>query len=183
MDSLLGQLDSFNRKERYALVSHALGLQSFTPSYEFVSELLAACGVKELPHPGTARCWMDYHMDWLYAALFLTVNKQSNTVTQPPYASPEFPSQAGPINVNTNQEDIDLLVAVTSDMSTHLFLVEAKWASGWSTGQMTSKIKRLKHIFGPDGRKYPGVRPHLVLASKAKPTQLLAKPRSVERPA
>ncbi len=171
MPNLITLLDRLNRKERYALVGQALGKPEFAPDGEFVTLLGTACGVS-LSEPEDGRCWMDYHIDWLYAAVVLS--KANNG--RGPYLSPEFISAtAERINVNTNQEDCDLLVAVETAATTHLFMVEAKWQTAWSAAQVDSKIRRLTHIFGEDGARWPEVTPHFVLASTANPKHLLAK--------
>jgi len=88
------------------------------------------------------------------------------------FPTPRFPSgQKGksPLNVNANQEDIDLLVAFDKGPVTHLVLVEAKGVTQFGNAQLISKGRRLKHIFGRAGDKYPSVSPHFLLASPARP--------------
>ena len=88
---------------------------------------------------------MDYHLDWLHAGLFL--------------ALPENDEEGVHLNTETvasdNQEDIDLLVAFEAEDITHLILIEAKAATGWTNKQTLSKAERLQRIFGKDGARYP----------------------------
>ena len=71
-----------------------------------------------------------------------------------------------------NQEDIDLLIAFEAEDITHLMLVEAKAATGWTNKQTLSKAERLQRIFGKDGARYPGVKPRFGLTSPRPPKQL-----------
>jgi hypothetical protein len=50
-------------------------------------------------------------------------------------------------NVNTNREDVDLLLAFDQGPTTHLVMVEAKGEMGWDSAQLRSKGRRLKSIF------------------------------------
>ena len=71
-----------------------------------------------------------------------------------------------------NQEDVDLLVAFEEGEITHLLLIEAKTATGWTNKQTLSKAERLKQIFGTDGAKYPQVKPYFGLMSPRRPKGL-----------
>lgn len=67
--SLIDRLRCFNAKERYWVVRHALG--QFHPSDAFMREAANAAGV---PAPGESAhsavyLAMDYHLNWLHAAL------------------------------------------------------------------------------------------------------------------
>lgn len=172
VSDLVEYLDAFNRKERFALIRQALGLANFTPSFTFVQALASRAGA-DIAGATSATAWMDYHLDWLYAALVLDA-----TPGQATFPSPQWPGAdpgADALNVNANQEDIDLLVAVTTKEKVHLFLVEAKWETAWQTAQMVSKLKRLRLLFGQHGDSHPNVVPHLVLASKRMPKHLRKK--------
>ena len=165
-------LERFNRKERFALVAHALGTSAFRLDREFLGELTRVCELDDLP-VDNSHGWMDYHLDWLYAALVVA---HAPPASLGPFPSPDFPLADGStMNINTNQEDIDLLVTVAAAGVVHLFLVEAKWQSSWSTDQMASKLRRLTHIFGEDGTRYRDIVPHLILVSTAQPKLLTGK--------
>src|SRR5207244_734415 len=101
MPTLIDLLDQFNRKERFFLVGAALGKPTFQTDPRFLAAVGAAARVK-FPHPKHVHCYMDFHLDWLYAALFLGSSKRGKA----PYGSPAFAAAdpAAPSwNVNTNQ--------------------------------------------------------------------------------
>lgn len=155
MHRILEQLDALNRKERFFLVAEALGNPSFRLGTEFRQRLGAAVGV---PFASESVCYMDYHLDWLYAALVLGTSGASEHV---------FPSPGGEDapNINANQEDVDLLVGFEHEGVVHLVMIEAKFESSWTTKQFASKTRRIIKTFGPDGRTFAEVVPHFVLAS------------------
>ena len=62
--------------------------------------------------------------------------------------------------IKGTQEDVDLLVAFKAGETFHLILVEAKAYSGWTNDQLSSKAKRLRTIFGEDGKKWSDVQPY-----------------------
>lgn len=160
---LLDWLWAFNRKERYYLLSQALGGFSLAP--QFAAELGKAAGISIPPN---ALVYMDYHLDWVYAAL--QVSDSPTTVTHTEYAeSPDF-AQPGkdlhPVFVNHDMEDIDLLVTFQQGDLQHLIFVEAKGETAWSNSQMESKVYRLNRIF--EGAP-ASVRPLLVLVSPGEP--------------
>ena len=95
MISLLHYLCQFNAKERFFLVGHVLGNPQFTLDSAFRAELSKTMN---LSLPGDLFCAMDFHLDWLYAALQLHADE-------------------GKIRIHSNtqgiikaqQEDIDLI--------------------------------------------------------------------------
>ena len=157
MPDLIELLDSFNRKERFFLISQALG--NFHLSDQFRRDLGEVIGVTIPPGAFTA---MDYHLDWLTAALYADDHVDVKT----PFENP------GQQVIRGNQQDTDLLVAFKDGVEYHLVLVEAKGVAGWGNEQMHSKAKRLARIFGSDGTSYPGVVPHFCLASPRRPKEL-----------
>lgn len=159
MPDLIELLESFNRKERFFLVSQALG--GFALSDDFRRDLGGAVSIAIPPSAFTA---MDYHLDWLTAALYAHDHGNVECI---------FDNQRQQV-IRGNQEDVDLLVAFEEGGLYHLVLVEAKGATGWTNKQMRSKSDRLAHIFGPEGDKYPGVVPHICLVSPRPPQQLRA---------
>ena len=159
MLDLLELLESFNRKERFFLIRHALG--NFQLSNEFRRELGDAIS---LPIPRNAFAAMDYHLEWLTAALHAHDRGDSHGIFDNPQQQ----------LVKGNQEDTDLLVAFGDKEYQHIVLVEAKGATGWTNEQMRSKANRLTQIFGSDGNRYSGVMPHICLASPRPPEQLRA---------
>lgn len=159
MMTLVQRLESFNRKERFFLIGDALGNRGFQLSDDFRARLSAAFG---LQLPVSAFVAMDYHLDWIHASLFLAQSGIDEVA----------------VHLNTDrvatgtQEDVDLLVAFEEGNITHLLLIEAKAATGWTNKQTLSKAERLERIFGSDGAKYPQVKPHFGLMSPRAPKQL-----------
>ena len=96
MSALIEHLRSFNRKERFFLLRHALGVSTFRLDKAFREALGDEMG---LSIPNDAWVAMDYHLDWLQMAVYLAGK----------------PKPPGPIRneglIKANQEDIDLLVA------------------------------------------------------------------------
>jgi hypothetical protein len=66
------KLAHFNRKERFLLVGQALGNPGFTVGAAFRRSLAA---LLDRPVPKDAYCAMDYHLDWLFAALLWAEGK------------------------------------------------------------------------------------------------------------
>ncbi|MDE0038463.1 MAG: hypothetical protein OXU77_13060 [Gammaproteobacteria bacterium] len=150
---LIDALKRFNRKERFHLLHHVLGYEgwSFRLSEEFRKDLCSNIG--ELVPPG-ALVMMDYHLDWISMAVWLSGRHELPTRQTP---------ALNEARVVGNQEDIDLLVAFRSSGTVHIVLIEAKGDTSWSNSQLESKVLRLREMFGeviPDGAK---VRPHFVL--------------------
>ena len=72
MPTFLKLLESFNRKERFFLVGQALGNPKFQLSDGFRSMLGGQDAFGIVP-PKDALVFMDYHLDWLHASLFLSL--------------------------------------------------------------------------------------------------------------
>ena len=155
---LIERLASFNRKERFYLIGWALGNQQFTLSSSFRQELGEVLG---LSIPVDAYAAMDYHLDWIYASLFLS----AESARSGPY---ENQGQIG-----ATQEDVDLLVAFELADQTHLVMLEAKGATGWTNAQLAHKAGRLRAIFAEDGRTWELVTRHFIIASPAPSAKLV----------
>ena len=151
MKQLIDNLCSFNSKERFFLIGHALGNKDFTLSHVFKKEIANAL---RLDMPDSLFAAMDYHLDWLYASLHLTFNGGECQI---------FPNSDR--LVKAQQEDIDLIIAFAEDTTCHIILVEAKGVTGWTNKQMNSKATRFAEIFGSDGKRWPSVNPHFLLLS------------------
>lgn len=165
---LIEWLGAFNRKERYYLVAQALG--GFTLSPQFRALLGETIG-QEIPAKSAA--WMDYHLDWVFAALTLR-DISPNDVDGRVFESPDFRGPdplpgTQPVHVNTNQEDIDLLVAFRDRDLLHLIFLEAKGETSWGNRQLRSKIRRLGAIFP---QVPAGLSLSFVLASPRRPQRL-----------
>lgn len=159
MRHFIENLRSFNSKERFHLVGHILGNKDFTPSKSFKE------GIEKLfclKIPDEAFAAMDYHIDWLYASLCLTLDNSSD--------SDIFPNHDHMIKAQ--QQDIDFIIAFAEESSCHVILIEAKGVTGWTNKQMNSKADRFANIFGSDGKKWLSVQPHFLLLSPERPSRL-----------
>lgn len=158
MTDLLEILESFNRKERFFLVGDALGNKQFALCEDFRRNLGDAVGLEIAKDAFVA---MDYHLDWLSVSLLLT---HTDSDWDGVFENKNI--------VEANQEDADFLVAFGANESHHLIMLEAKGYTGWTNSQMDSKAKRIRKIFGDDGKRYPNVEPHYCLVSPSMPTGL-----------
>ncbi len=140
----------FNWKERYYLVDHAL--DGFKLGSPFREQLGDEIGIRV---PANAFAAMDYHLDWIYAAITLSaegIESDGHWET--------------PANVATGKQlDTDLLVVFELDQITHIVMVEAKAKGAWDNKQMRTKVARLTEMFGENGNRWGGVTPHWVLMS------------------
>ena len=162
MSNLLKLLRGFERKERFAVLTEAIG---FNPDKiplddRFHRELEDCVGRKV---PSSVFLAMDYHLDWIEIALHL----HQHRITP---SAKSMISYGRAREINRNQEDIDLLIAFdcadeNGNEITHLLLIEAKAFSAWTNKQLNSKARRLRRIFGEEGRKHDGVQPHFLLMS------------------
>jgi hypothetical protein len=153
-------LSRFNRKERDWLVKNAIA--EGTLSLEFRQRLEDALG-PSLPLEGIPEdAWwaMDYHLDWLAAALWLYTHPESDNTWKP----------RGEL-IKSTHEDVDLIIA----FDTTIILIEAKGVRAWDNAQMDRKVKRLLGLgLQPDGslETASGVRLLFALASPRPPKSL-----------
>jgi len=159
MSQIIGWLQQFNSKERFFLVGQILGNPKFIPSSKFRETLGNAL---QLQIPETVFSAMDFHLDWLYAALEIT--KSSEKI-----------HRNDDKMIKAQQEDIDFIIAYDFANTCHIILIEAKGVTGWTNKQMSSKTDRLRDFFGDEGNKRSGVQPHFVLMSPSKPEKLDVK--------
>jgi hypothetical protein len=160
MSQVIENLRQLNSKERFFLIGYALGNRAFYPSPEMRNDLQKAFSLK-LPRSVFAS--MDFHLDWIFAALKLAFSRTKQTV---------FPIEIDCIKARP--EDIDFLIAYDRGKLCHIVLLEAKGVTGWSNSQMDSKAKRFQKIFGKKGDRWPGVVPHFALISPRRPNGLQA---------
>ena len=142
MAKLIERLKSFNRKERYWLLREALGEHTFELDAEFRKKL---GDLLDVHIPEDAYAAMDYHLDWIALALHLAQHGYSDE----PISKNEIRTGQ---EINTNQMDVDMLVAFNDGLKTQLILLEAKVETRWTNKQLRAKIARLKEIIG-DGKR------------------------------
>ncbi|MBL0610467.1 hypothetical protein JD508_09370 [Aeromonas jandaei] len=170
-NKLIENLKSFNRKERFYLVGQMLGNPEFRMDDKQLDKISELIGIKI---SGEYYAAMDYHLDWIYASLFLIQEHDEKT----------FPrnfidnKQQIDLQISGTQEDVDFLLAfVDHENTTHIVMIEAKGDSYFSNAQLNSKNKRFNAIFG-DEDTWPNVRPHFLLCSPKEPQKI-----NVEEPA
>ncbi|MCW8332102.1 hypothetical protein MD588_25245 [Photobacterium sp. SDRW27] len=154
--NLIKNLTKFNAKERFFLVGRILGNTQFAPDLVFSGELAKELG---LEIPADVFSAMDYHIDWIYAALCQSYSPQET------YSNDRK-------LIKAQQEDVDFIMAFECDNKVHLVFIEAKGVTSWSNKQMRSKAERLQAIFGEGGNSWPGVVPHLVMMSPSRPKEV-----------
>lgn len=165
MNTLIKNLSLFNRKERFFLIGYALGNKAFTLSEEFRASIKQSLIQLKEDIPSNAFVAMDYHIDWIFASIFLTANKKNSSI---------YPRDNRLIKAT--QEDIDLIIAFNDKQNiavTHLIMCECKAETDWNKEQLNSKAIRLRDIFGDDGSKYQNiVIPYFLLLSPEQPKNL-----------
>ena len=170
--NLIDNLKSFNRKERFYLVGQMLGNPEFRMDDNQLDKISNLIG---LTIPRKYFAAMDYHLDWIYASLFLTQNDANTAFKR---NSIENEGVNIDYQISGTQEDVDFLLAfVDHENTTHIVMIEAKGDSYFSNGQLDSKNKRFKAIFGNENT-WPNVRPHFIICSPKKPQKI-----NIEEPA
>ncbi|MDM5125125.1 hypothetical protein [Aeromonas rivipollensis] len=164
-NELIKNLKSFNRKERFYLIGQMLGNPDFRMDDKQLNEISKLINVKI---PGEYFTAMDYHLDWIYASLFLTQNDADKAFERNFIDN----DKKVDLQISGTQEDVDFLLAfVDHENTTHLVMIEAKGDSYFSNGQLDSKNKRFKAIFGNENT-WPKVRPHFLICSPKKPQKI-----------
>lgn len=164
-NSLIDNLKSFNRKERFYLIGQMLGNPEFRMDDNQLDKISNLIG---LTIPRKYFAAMDYHLDWIYVSLFLTQE----------HGGKIFPrnfidnNKKVDLQISGTQEDVDFLIAfVDHENTTHIVMIEAKGDSYFSNGQLDSKNKRFKAIFGNENT-WPNVRPHFLICSPKEPQKI-----------
>lgn len=157
-------IKKFNRKERYHLVKEALmdGEPKLNP--DFHKRLKVATG-QEIPENSYVA--IDYHLDWIAAALYLTKKYQTkyiNSILLEEKIPGKIHEKNGHNIITGNQLDTDLAVIYINNSLLHIIMIEVKVETGWNGKQLSSKGKRLKEIFGCKGNLFSFVNPVFVIA-------------------
>lgn len=170
-NNLIDNLKSFNRKERFYLIGQMLGNPDFRMDDTQLDEISRLIKVKI---PSEYFAAMDYHLDWIYASLFLTQDYDENIFTRNFIDN----DKKVDLQISGTQEDVDFLLAfIDHENTTHIVMIEAKGDSYFNNAQLNSKNKRFKAIFGNEDT-WPNVRPHFLLCSPKEPQNI-----SIENPA
>lgn len=162
---LPGALRAFDRRERGLVVAWALDRIGFSIGFEFRTQLAQSLPASCSPVSADAFAAMDYEMRWLHGALAATIGVTEGYVAQA--ATEEHGSLLPPLP--WTNEDVDLLVAYSKEAGVQLLMIEAKGYTSWDPNQISHKKERLRALFGEDGRRFPGVCPHLVFVGPVPP--------------
>lgn len=143
-ERMLKALTAFNRKERYYVVQTAITGTPPELCNKFRTSLKKELGIEI---PSDAYVAIDYHLDWISAAYWLTrEGKSPESGSAKNDLLDNYPNaRSSPVIAGT-QEDVDLLVAFVKDDKLVLILVEAKATSQWKDKQIRSKAGRLSAI-------------------------------------
>jgi hypothetical protein len=120
--TLAEALQRFNRKERHWLVRDALGSASALLDKSFTDRIQTAVRLRDPDFEIDPEAWwaIDFHIDWLVAALHMLQHGLESAVA---------PQPNNPAVVTGSQQDIDLVIA----SGPTLVLVEAKGVGLWSS--------------------------------------------------
>jgi len=151
-ERIIERLKMFNRKERDHLIKNALC--DMPKNLQLSTWLREALFGDEAPgQPEHLFVGMDYHLNWLFAAL---ATSEVEELSKDCLFKNEWNVEAMPAEndknefpIQNNQEDVDLLIASWGpEISPRLriFLIEAKLNSKWCSKQITSKKERLTLI-------------------------------------
>lgn len=152
---VIDNLRMLNRKERFLFIGMALGNPRFELHQRFRDRVGEEFGLEV---PNDAFVAMDYHLDWLYASLFLA---SGEGLTEPYFNSDSL--------VRATQEDMDLVIAYENQGICHVVMLEAKGVTSFTNRQMLLKVNRLRVIFGDTGDRWQGVAPHFGIVSPREP--------------
>lgn len=158
----LEMLKRFNAKERNFLMRYAL-CQTSSPTLSpmFVKDLvnrLSDIGIPMLEDVEAVYFGMDYHLEWIHAALLLAGEQLA--LENDGTSEHRFGGQTARI------EDVDLLVVLQRpDASVVLALVEAKGVTSFGTEQLDSKVARLAELRTAMGEQNDWLTPVMLLMS------------------
>lgn len=142
---IISNLEALNRKERYYLLSLITGNNAFIPNSKFLKSVQEKLAHPSINYEICQFAAMDYHLDWVYAALYATTEgidlKDDIKHTGVVLKDSDL--------VSGTQQDIDFIMAFadTKNDVTHLILIEAKGVGSWDTKQLNAKGARLKALF------------------------------------
>ncbi|MER2252488.1 hypothetical protein ABS772_21425 [Methylorubrum podarium] len=151
MSPLVQALKRFNRKERFWLLSDALGKPFLSLDRLFIEKISKTLGIEV---PSDAWWAFDYHLDWLAAVLWTAPGFDVSADMDAASNQPEL--------IYGSQQDVDMIIAFDETV----IVIEAKLATSWSNRQLTSKIQRLSSM------PTEHVRPYFILTSPSEPTKL-----------
>lgn len=188
IDTIVRNLKLFNAKERDHLMRFAYlgenvaydapqgdGVPRRFLHEAFDAQLKARLGLD--PEASCVFAGMDYHLDWLFVALWLSSNHPEWSPAShdlPPIEMDEHNADPRISDLYTdfrpvmgNQEDVDLLVVYRNADGYAIGLVEAKGSAKFDRIQLARKLSRLDRIIMKSGIEKEAFR--LVLVSPKEP--------------
>ncbi len=166
-------LKRFNAKERNFLMRYAL-CPAGPPalSSRFIADLLAhlrKIGIAGLDGIRPVYFGMDYHLEWIHAALCISNGMELNTSAQIEREAEVCVEGVAQTKKKAARiEDVDLLLVLQrTDGSLLMVLIEAKGASYFGTKQLRSKAARLKTLRASHGDEDGWLTSILLLMSPA----------------
>lgn len=129
-NNLVELLKLFNRKERYWCIQNLI-----EDPNTLNKELLEECGIPNGAKPEEIYWAMDYHINWIYAVLYLIKNGYSAKTAK--QLEKKIDDETINSHIENNQEDFDILLAYQNK----LILIEAKFDSNFDKKQYKNKMK------------------------------------------
>ena len=189
-NALIGNLKLLNAKERDHLMRFAYlgeGDTDYSGASKFLSdecdEILRVHAV-DMGLTDSAKCvfaGMDYHLDWLFAAL-LAARASVDLKEGASFSPVAMAAHAGVPGVKSlhtdfrpvtgSQEDVDLLVVYDDGQKLAMLFIEAKGSAAFDRVQLARKLIRLDRILVKSGMGRPeqrGVVFRLILAAPTPP--------------
>lgn len=142
MQSLLSLLTSFNRKERHALLDKIFENKIAYFSPKFIDALTKITGSNI---PSNYNWFIDYHLDWIEAAIFYYLNKLDANEVQS--INRDGDESYPKFTLDFTQRDVDFLVYFQINSCHKFIIIEAKYDTGWDNKQFRTKAGRLKEIY------------------------------------
>jgi hypothetical protein len=163
-DALVRNLKLFNAKERDHLMRFAyLGENAaYSTDSRFLSKEFDALLREQMRLTSSAKCvfaGMDYHLDWIFAAIWLAKNSPAWTPHDELMVPMDTHEGVAGIDrmytdfrpVSGSQEDIDLLVVYDDGEKLAVLFIEAKGSASFNKVQLARKVIRLDRILVDSG--------------------------------
>ena len=148
---IIANLKLLNAKERYHLFNLAIDKKELKIGKHFAKTIENLINVA-IPDKHFAA--IDYHINWLYAALSIDVLNDNN--------EHEINNEI----FKSNIEDVDLIIVFEKCEGYCIIMIEAKLTDCWTNNQVNSKITRLNTLF--DNIQENNIETYFILMSPMK---------------
>jgi len=139
MQKFVQILTLLNRKERFALLTRAFGVSLSVFDNQFLIDLSASISIHI---DRIDYCAVDYHIDWIAAAVILHEYDTIELFT---------PQQIDSKLFKFTQEDTDMLIVFEANNKINIIFIEAKYDGRNDYMQMKKKSCRLENIKNLEG--------------------------------